>query len=282
MGCFVRSAWRRIVENRPATWSLGSLGPAVFKSLPCSLSTPAAPAGDPLRGWKAVPKTAALRLVAVRDNARSKMTTLVLQNQTKKGISALSVSYGNSSDRDRRGQTQECFGSATPVCVLPGGSVSLPSSAPGSRILNIDAVVFDDGSGDGDQSAIDAIQYDRLGRMFETERIRSILEASSTDFATVPAKIGGLPQSPDEAFASLAGVMLPGIALDQVRQSGSRSLASFFSGVRVTREFAARRMPEYERRGGSPASALTEMRREFQNLSDQYRAYCQKLYEATK
>jgi hypothetical protein len=38
-------------------------------------------------------------------------------------------------------------------------------------------------------------------------------------------------------------------------------------------------MPEYERRAGSPEGALAEMRREFQDLSIQYHAYCQKWYE---
>jgi len=238
------------------------------------------PAGDPLQGWKTVDRTAALRLVAVRkSDGQIKMTTLVLQNQTQKGIGAFSVSFGDSTNRDQIGQTEDCFGSATPVCVLPGGSASLFPSVPESGILNIDAVVFDDGSGDGAQSAIDAIQYRRLGKMFETERIRSILEASNADYGTVPAALGGLPQSPDEALASLAGVSLPGIALDRVRQADSRTLASFFGGVRVARESAVRQMPEYERRAGSPEGALAEMRREFQDLSIQYRAYCQKWYE---
>ena len=237
------------------------------------------PAGDPLQGWKAVARTAALRLVAVRKSDDTRMTTLVLQNQAQKGISALSVSFGDSTNRDQRSQTQDCFGSATPVCVVPGGSASLFPSVPESRILNIDAVVFDDGSGDGAQSAIDAIQFNRLGRMFETERIRSILDAPNTGFATLPAALGGLPQSPDEALASLTGVELPGIALDRVRQAGSRTMTSFFGGVRNTRESAVRRLSEYERRKGSPEGALAEMRREFQELSVQYRAYCQKLYK---
>jgi hypothetical protein len=237
------------------------------------------PAGDPLQGWKAVARTAALRLAAVRtSDDPTQLTTLVLQNQTQKGISAFSVSFGDSTGRDQRGQTEECFGSSTPVCVLPGGSASLFASVPESRTLNIDAVVFDDGSGDGAQSAIDAIQYSRLGRMFETERIRGILETSNADFATIPAALGGLPQSPDEALASLAGATLPGITLDRVRQADSRTLARFFGGVRNTIEFAVRQMPEYERRAGSPAGALAEMRRKFQDLSIQYRAYCQKLY----
>jgi len=238
-------------------------------------------AGDPLQGWKAVDQTGALQLVAVRtSDDPMKTMTLVLQNQASKGISAFSVSFGASTNGDRASQTEECFGSATPVCASPGSAVSLYASAPDSRVLNVDAVVFSDGSGAGTQSEIDAIQYSRLGLMFETERIWGILEASNADFATIRSALGGLPQSLDETFASLAGVKLPGITLDRVRQAGSRTLSSFFSGVRNGREFAARRLPEYERRAGSPAGALAEMRREFHDLSTQYRAYCQKLYEA--
>jgi hypothetical protein len=240
-------------------------------------------AGDPLHGWKAVARTAALRLVAVRESdTRSKMTTLVLQNQTAKGITAFAVSFGNSTDSEGASQTHECFESAMPVCVLPGGSVSLFPSSRMARILNIDAVVFEDGSGDGARSAIDAMQYSRLGRMFETERIRSILESADTDFGSIPARLGSLPQSPAEALASMVSVNLPGIALDRIRQADSRSLVTFFAGVRNTREDAIRRMPEYELRAGSPAGALAEMRREFHDLSNQYRAYCQELYEGVK
>src|ERR1019366_5854483 len=137
---------------------------------------------------KAIARTGALQLVAVRDDSsRMSMTTFFLQNVTQRPITALAVAFGGSDERG--GNYVECFTSGpAAVCVRPGASYALSQVNASDHTLIVKAVVFEDGTGDGVQRDIDLITFTRLGRMFETERIRSIADAADADFASLPAK----------------------------------------------------------------------------------------------
>jgi hypothetical protein len=240
------------------------------------------PASDPLQGWKAIARTSALQLVAVRDtSSQMSMTTFLLQNVTQKPITALAVTFGGSDERG--GNSVDCFaGAPTAVCVLPGASYALSQVNASDHTLIVKAVVFEDGTGDGVQRDIDAITFTRLGRIFETEHIRSIADAADADFTSLPAKLGELPQSPEAVFPSLEQVKLPGITLDRIRSAAPTSQMFFLNGVRFAREENTRRLAEYQRRTATPAAALEEMRRELRDLSGRYRAYCALVYATAK
>lgn len=66
------------------------------------------------------------------------------------------------------------------------------------------------------------------------------------------------------------------------RSADSYALSSFYSGVRSAIEGTTLQLPEYRRRTASPAAALEETRREVHDLSDRYRAYCERVYASMK
>jgi hypothetical protein len=241
------------------------------------------PVSDPLQGWKTIARTNALQLVAVRDDSsRMSMTTFFLQNVSQKPITAMAVAFGGSDERG--GHSVDCFaGGPTAVCVLPGASYALSQVNASDHTLIVKAVVFEDGTSDGVQRDIDAIIFTRLGRMFETERIRSIADAADADFTSLPAKLGELPQSAESVFPSLEQVKLPGITLDWIRSADPTSRMFFLNGVRSAREGTTRNLSEYQRRNpATPAAALEEMRRDLRGLSGRYRAYCKRVYAVAK
>jgi hypothetical protein len=233
----------------------------------------APPAGDLLQGWRTLAGTAALRLVAVRDSSiPMNFTTFFLQNVSPKPITALAVAFGG--PVGGRGHRVDCLESPVGVCVVPGASYALSQADASEHTLAINAVIFEDGTGDGVRGEIDAIRFTRLGSMLETERIRGLLDAAGTDLATLPAKLGGLPQSPEAAFPGLEQVKLPGVTLDRIRTADSASRVAFLSGVRSAREEATRRLAEFQQR----AAGLEELRREFRDLSIRNHAYCDRVY----
>ena len=239
------------------------------------------PPRDPLQGWKTIARTTALRLVAVQNSSpQMSLTTLFLQNVSQKPITALAVTVGGSDGGT--GHVVDWFASATPDCVLPGSSYALSEPNASDHTLVVNAVFFEDGTSDGAQRDIDAINFTRLGRMFETERIRSIVDTPDAEFTTLPAKLGGPPKSPEETFPAFEQVQLPGITLDRIRSAAASSLSWFLSGVRATREETTRNLAEFQRRTTTPAAALEEMRSEIRDRGNRYRAYCKRVYASAK
>ena len=224
---------------------------------------------DPLDGWTTISRTNALRLSAVRSSDVG--STLFLNNITTKTITAGSVGIGNPNPRGERSQGFDCFPD-NGCGVAPGASYAMLVAMVRERVAVIRAVVFDDGTGEGLQTDIDRILFTRLGRVFETERIRALLDAPGADLESLPAKIGDLPQSPEHAMAAVESVRVPGVTLDRVRAADGSSQGAFYGGVRNAREDAGRRV--------SQAHNIDEFRREIRDLSDQYRAYCQRIYAA--
>jgi hypothetical protein len=77
--------------------------------------------------------------------------------------------------------------------------------------MRVLAVVFEDGSAEGEQSAIGFIHMRRLGEILEAQRVRDLLDSldSRTDDASLAAlenRIGLLSASPAQALASVEHV----------------------------------------------------------------------------
>jgi len=238
----------------------------------------ATPAGDSLANWKVIARTTALQLVAVRESSGPmKTTTLFLQNVSNKRITAIRVANG---DFEKGGNGIDWFGAASPAGVLPGVSYPFVLGSVTERTLSINAVVFEDGTGDGVQSEIDSINYMHLGRMFEVERIRGILEAAGSDLATLTAKLDKLPQSSEETIAQLEEVKLPGVTIERIRAADSSSIAAFFGGVHTARQRAKREIADLAERKDRPGASLEDFRRQIREESDRDRAYCARVYVA--
>jgi hypothetical protein len=124
-----------------------------------------------------------------------------------------------------------------------------------SRIVDISAVIFEDGTAQGWVPHIETMTYDRIGKTAEIERIKNILNERSIQYVgsqgltSLAAKVSSLPDSVDAALASLGSVNLPGVSLLEVVQGKNHIRAAFLSGVRAAREdmqrtiIALRRLP---------------------------------------
>jgi hypothetical protein len=105
------------------------------------------------------------------------------------------------------------------------------------RVLNVQAVIFDDDLRIGAFPQAQFLRLRRIGRMLEIERINNML-ASSDVPETLAAGVGELPASSSAALASLADVPLPGISINDFKHEAEQALIGFLEGVRNSREEA--------------------------------------------
>jgi hypothetical protein len=236
-----------------------------------------AAAQDPFNGWKVVQRTDALSLTGV-DNSTG-FTVFSLRNTTAKTISAFAVSLGD--NRNPENHYIDYFGSASGG-LAPGGvhQLKLAPPANAARALRIAAVVFADGTSGGLQSYVDFVAFKRLGRILETERVERILASSTGGGALndIRSRLGELPGSVDEALASMDDGLtarLPGVFLAEIRQADQHALEGFLTGVRNSREDALRTVAGLGERPA--ASALQQLRKTYDEKSQEGRALCEKI-----
>ena len=205
-------------------------------------------AQDLLRGWTTNQGTDALVLSKVREDWPS--TTLSLRNTSSKSITAIAASSPPGVDTYHHFYDYLDSGSAG---LGPGETYNLrispeEASLNAHHVLNVDAVIFADGSAEGSRPDIDFMNAMRLGRVLETERIRGHLARTDERFLDVDKlaeSIGVLPNSPEDAFASLSDVSLPDLSVaDFPPNGGAKSLRAFLGGVRNARQEALWKMEE--------------------------------------
>ena len=200
---------------------------------------------DPLRAatrsdlsaWNTTDLTGAIELSAI-DEA-SAMWTLSFRNKSEEVITAVALAFKTSA------HYYQDWLNADPSGLAPGQTFNLtiPPDDGANRKVEISAVLFEDGAGKGDQTHLDVMQRHRFGQILESTRIKDILRnrRSSIDDASVNSllqKLGKLPLSAEDAFVSLAGVSVPGIQLDSLRQSDEKLRDAVLWGISTTRERA--------------------------------------------
>jgi hypothetical protein len=123
------------------------------------------------------------------------------------------------------------------------------------RVLHIGAVLYDDGFAEGDAMIVTQETYHRVGTMLEQERIRAILDATDEmrlgddRLADLKKQMGNIPRAPEETFAAVAGVTLPGLPLIDPKKAvdaGPRAGIGQLSGVGVAREKIFRYIAQLE------------------------------------
>jgi len=129
-------------------------------------------AQDALNGWSSEAATSAITLVAVEQAEGT--TTFVLRNASTKPIMAFAVLH------DDIGHTVDRFQTETADTAWEPGAthrlvVGSREITPSNKILLIAAVMFTDGTADGQQRVIDNISAHHIGLMLEQERIKNIL-----------------------------------------------------------------------------------------------------------
>jgi len=233
-------------------------------------------AQDDLNSWQINSSTDSLTLVSVEN--RDTNTVFSLKNTGQKPIAGFSIALGRApAGRDATFDIQEvidCFDRES-ECVAPGATYSMafPTrnvDALSDKIFRISAAVFDDGTGEGSPVGLNFISSMRLGSMIETERILSLL----ADPTGAKERIGGLPQSVEEALASLDGVVLPGISMTDVmarftdvhNQIGRQG---FIVGIQRPLE---RALGEVNR----PEPVVSDLQHSYQALSTAHKDFCGK------
>jgi hypothetical protein len=140
--------------------------------------------------------------------------------------------------------------------------------------------VFEGGSGNGVPGRLAWIDFKRLGRAFETERITGMLRApngaNDADrlLEALSGAVSDLPDSVERACQSLLNVSLRGASLAEVRGADKQLQAAFLEGVRNAREDALFKVRQI-RSGEGPPRVLGANSRE-QLLGDLLQTYEQK------
>ncbi len=204
------------------------------------------PAADPLRGWRTDPKTNALELMSVQET--EKLTTFVLKNTSAQSITAFAVTHGNAA------YTMDRF--LTDTSIAPGESYSLNVAtldlAGKTRVIELSAVVFEDGTSAGAEKELENITAHRLGCALELQRVKTILDHASSlppnskDLEGLGNQIGRIPATLPEAIASLESARLEGVDVRTLNLGGGQRIA-FLSAVRNTRQDAIQKVSQLER-----------------------------------
>jgi hypothetical protein len=258
---------------------IGMLGAATLASLPILF------AEDTAAAWKVRSLTSALALTGVEESPSIK--TVSLRNASDKAITAFAVSL--SAGADRYTHYVDFYGAQpTGLGPLEVHRVKIPITEfkDANGVLQIDAVVFEDGSSDGSSAAISFVTAKRLGRIMETERIRAILGPLASQYnndANLNAlrSVGTLPASAEEAFKSLEQVHIDGVSLDALRKLDTYTLSGFLEGVRNSREDGLWKLRDVDRLPVASldatvparAAAFAQVRQLFEEKSAWYRAH---------
>ncbi len=197
---------------------------------------PVAASQDAATGWR----TDNNKLVVEQVDEGPNTTTFLLRNTSEKTVTALSICHGNTTSSIEYFQSSEVLNPDT-SCSIVAGNSQLHGL---NRILNVCALVFEDGSWEGSETEVLLVGATRLGRVVETERVKSILEAYSQldlndeEIDRLKRRIGGLSESPAEALDSVSDVSIFGLDLASIRAVDRRLQRGFWSGVRHAREAA--------------------------------------------
>jgi hypothetical protein len=222
---------------------LCSLTPSLFGQAPATRTARLVSQVGP---WKIERQTPALEVTAV-DTTRDR-ETITLKNVSSRVITAYVVSAASMSVH-----TFESIGSGP---AHPPGETWVWTIGPElgrsvDQTIRILAVVFEDGSTEGNTPKIRELQYQRMGMLLEYARIDRILAAHRgvvVDKDVLNAAIGRLPETSDEAMRSLANVKFSGRSTREIHPSGpdhpilDRLMDAFLGGVRVARETAQMRL----------------------------------------
>jgi len=198
-------------------------------------------AQDPLLGWKASGNVSDLALIRVAESKYR--TTLTFRNISGRAISAVAISfYGRENSATSR--YEEWIGDDQ-AGLANGNSFDLDigneEAAEYNHMLAISAVVFEDGTVEGLRHQLDFIRFGRLGKMLETERIKSLLAGPKEQYLAdegikiLTDRVGRSPRTHDDALASVEKTLPPEVSILELKSAEEGIRQSFFQGVQNTR-----------------------------------------------
>ena len=196
-------------------------------------------AQDAFRGWTVDARTKSLELLAVDESAGK--TTFVLKNVSGRVISAYSACFSRGQgftschDSDWSDADTEALADGDMDRLVIG---SAEASEYKNHILQISAVLFEDGTSEGLPYNISFIELKRLGRALETRRTSDVLSSfngrtlGDLEIERLADRIGTEPKQPDQQFVNeVKGMSVPGLAMPDFQNLSERLLGSLFVGV---------------------------------------------------
>ena len=205
-----------------------------------------------LQGWDVSSQTAAIVLDAV-DESKGSVPAFTFRNASQRIVAAFAVSFGPDNrlfadffDTEKGG-------------LAPGEVHTARVGFAGPRSLEISAVLFDDGTGEGSKREINRIRYNQFGQLIETERLNRIFQrvaavsVSDTDVASLEQQVGELPASIEDLSKTFGTADDLGFsAVEQAKRQPAYERGGLLTGVHGERSQALRYLAEL--RALSPAS----------------------------
>ncbi len=243
--------------------------------------------------WRVDQHTGAIRLVetsTLKDNPD--LLTLSFQNISDKTITAYAFSYQDGTTETTR--YEDWFDSESDG--LPNGetsisTISVQEAIRAGKALDILAVVFSDGSSEGVPGFIESIEFNRLGQIAETARLKRIFrempvkQVGDTEEKELRKKIRKLPESILEEMDGFPDMVSPEVSKDEILRGSPRALNAMLAGVRSVRENATAqveqmmRLPAHSQDQSelTRGKMLEQLRQYYENKSGAHRAYLKKM-----
>jgi hypothetical protein len=223
-------------------------------------------ATDSLKGWQLKDLSgAAMQLEAVDQSPTD--VTFSFKNVSGRTISAYLVCFSRggpftSCHHNDWYETDEAglpAAQSDQLIISSGEAAQYPN-----RTVEISAVIFEDGAGQGSDPSIESIEMKRLGRALETRRTGlafSSLETAPTDaeLNRLAARLGPQPKPEPAFFSEYSRMEVPGLSIPDLNQLSRRSRGAFLTGVSTARHDARRSIDDIRKlpASGADSNGLT-------------------------
>jgi len=242
--------------------------------------------------WKVDQHTGAMRVIETSTLMdHPDLLTLTFQNISDKTITAYAFSYQDGTTETTR--YEDWFDSESGG--LPNGekssiTISVEEAMRAGKALDILAVVFSDGSSEGVPAFIESIEFNRLGQIVETARLKRIFrempvnQVGDTEAKELKKKIRELPESVLKEMDGFPDMVSPEVSKDEILRGSPRALNAMLAGVRSVRENATAqveqmmRLPAHSQDQSeiTRGKMLEQLGQYYENRSRAHRAYLQK------
>jgi len=198
-----------------------------------------------LQGWDIKTQTTAIVLDAI-DESQGTVATFVFRNASQRNVTAFAVSFGPD---DRLFAD---FFNTQKGGLAPGEVHKAGVGFGGPRSLEISAVLFDDGTGEGLKREIDRMRYNQIGQIIETERLNQLFQGvaersvADTDPESLVRQVGELPGGIASLRKTFGTVGMLGFSVVEqaCRQPETYELRGLVTGVHGERSQVLRRLAE--------------------------------------
>ncbi len=248
-------------------------------------------AQDRFHGWKVDSRVKSLQLESVEESGT--LIEFAFKNISDKVISAYSICFSRDSE------STSCHDSdwfETEIGGLPHAGVDRLSIGQAeadeykNRVLEIAAVLLDDGTAEGLIPQISSIELKQLGRAVEMRRLSNILASFATrtlndsDLGTLANEVGAVPERLDQGIVDdLRSTRIDGLVIPEYQSLSEGLRLSLFAGVRNARIDMIRTIEDLRLKPlSSPGSNVVTRSVYFTALQRHYAEYSTRMIDISK